>query len=207
MPRTRKFTLFLFLVVLGYFVMDLYRIQPVSWNNQPRSLIYALFAFCGLLTVLYHPRAFLNHLKFHGLRSVPWIKNLTIGITWGSLTTLPIVFSSHSWELRSAGILVLARTLYVTGLSLLSDLGDRQIDRPHLHTGSIWLGERATKASAVILAIVADILMWRAGWTAGTFVLPTVAVVFILHPQAKWRNELAIDASVFASLLLLYFLA
>jgi len=115
-----------------------------------------------LMATLFYVFPFKN--KFTGLRNIPGLKLLLIGITWTGLTAyLPLV-SAHITDSQQMYFFVIQRFLFVLAITIPFDIRDAQFDLPELNTLPQVMGVNKAKIIALVallLVIFSDLLMYQ----------------------------------------------
>lgn len=93
------------------------------WLQTPPPALLLQYIIAGLLTLGYYLRWQTGSGIFGGLRTLPYLKNITLATAW-SLTTAPLSPLSGP-----AGLLFLHRFFYLLALSIIIDLRDLEEDR------------------------------------------------------------------------------
>lgn len=194
-------------ILAGLGILVCWIFIPVKWVS-----LLVLIPFL-ILTFLYvKPTVFDNNIL--SLRSVPFLKMMSIALSWAGVTVLfPIMQETGSLN-ELAWIEFFERFLFVFALTIPFDIRDVNIDSEQMHTIPQVIGGKWSKWLAILFLVLVLILehQYFAFWhfeANKTYVLFAYLSVLILNStpkRSRWYTSFWVEGvPILWLLLILYF--
>ena len=141
--------------------------------------IPALFATCApfILGILYSFRLLPEGFGYRRLKEIPAVKNISVGLAWGTLLSLLPVFYLHRQPDMGTAVTFLLFFMWGFMASMIPDIRDRDGDaRAGVRTIPVIFGKHRTKR--ILTGIL--VLLGIPGITFSFFFLPLPAMMIVM---------------------------